>query len=113
MSGNAALRPFIWTSYWLQPDQVVGDPSWIDNDRFYIEGVTPRPSTIAELHVMMQNVFAERFNLRFHRETKEVQAYVLTLDKNPKNWREHAPTNGSDVVIDQKREGRNEKWTAR
>jgi uncharacterized protein (TIGR03435 family) len=108
------LRPIIWTSYWLQPDQVVGGPNWIDRDRWYIEGVAPRPSSIAELHIMMRNALLGRFNLQSHREKKEIEAYVLGLDKNgPKNLREHPPTNASDFVIDQKREGLDEKWTAR
>jgi uncharacterized protein (TIGR03435 family) len=118
VAGCGPLRPIIWTSYWLHPDQIVGGPSWIDKDPFYIEGVAPRPSSIAELHVMMQNALAERFNLRSHRETKEVDAYVLSLDKNgPKNLREDPPTNASDVAIDQKvdaiPEGFHEVWTAR
>jgi uncharacterized protein (TIGR03435 family) len=108
------LRPIIWTSYRLQPDQVVGGPNWIDNDDFYIEGVASRPSTIGELHIMMQSAFGERFKLKFHHEMKEVQAYVLGVNKNgPKNLREHAPANASDVVIDQKREGFHNTWTAR
>jgi hypothetical protein len=43
------LRPLIWTVYWVHPDHVVGGPKWIDTERFYIEGVAPRPSTIAVL----------------------------------------------------------------
>jgi uncharacterized protein (TIGR03435 family) len=108
------VRPIIWTSYWLQPDQIVGGPDWIDKDDFYIEGVAPRPSTIAELHLMMQTALADRFKLQVHREKKEVQAYVLGLDKNgPRNLREHTPANASDFVIDQKREGLDNKWAAR
>jgi uncharacterized protein (TIGR03435 family) len=111
------LRPLIWTSYWLHPEQILGGPNWIDKDDFYIEGVAPHPSSIAELHVMMQNTFAERFKLQFHHEKKEIEAYVLGLDKNgPKNLREHAPTNASNVAIDQKidrkPEGVHEVWTA-
>jgi uncharacterized protein (TIGR03435 family) len=113
VAGCGPLRPTLWTSYWLQPGQVVGGPDWIDKDNFYIEGVAARPSTIGELHVMMQNALAERFNLQFHHEFKDVQAYVLTLDKDgPKNLRVHAPTNGSDLAIDRTGEGLQEKWVA-
>lgn len=115
VAGCGPLRPILWTAYWLHRDQVVGGPDWIDKDNLYIEGLAPRPSSIAELHVMMQNAIAERFNLRSHHETKDMSAYVLSLDKNgPKNLREHAPTNASDVAIDQKidqkPEGTHEVW---
>jgi uncharacterized protein (TIGR03435 family) len=68
---------------------------------------------------MMQKLVAERFNLRFHREKKEVDAYVITVDKDgPKNVREHPPMNATEVAIDQKLEERGERifhevWTVR
>jgi uncharacterized protein (TIGR03435 family) len=114
-----ALRGVLWTVYSLNSDQVVGGPNWIDNDRFYIEGVAPRPSSVDELHTMMQQLVAERFNLRFHREKKEVDAYVLTMEKGgPKNLREHPATNATEIAIDQKIEQRGERifhevWTVR
>src|ERR1700722_16128539 len=77
----ASLKSLMWVSYWLQSDQVIGGPNWIENERFYIEGVAARPSTITELKAMMQNAITERFKLRFHRETKELDAYVLDIDK--------------------------------
>ncbi len=111
------LKPILWVSYWVHPDQIVGGPDWIDKDAFYIEGLAPQPSSIAELHVMMQNAVADRFNLRFHREKKELDAYVLTVDKSgPKNLTEHAPASASDVAINPKvdtiPEGFHEVWTA-
>jgi uncharacterized protein (TIGR03435 family) len=60
--------------YRLDSDRVVGGPSWIDNDHFFVEGVAPRPSSVEELHTMMQKLVAERFNLRFHRKKKEIDA---------------------------------------
>jgi uncharacterized protein (TIGR03435 family) len=114
------LRGVLWTVYRLNSDQVVGGPSWIDNDRFFIEGVAPRPSSVEELHAMMQKLVAERFNLRFHREKKDLDAYVLTVDKGgpKKNLREHPPMNAGEVAIDQKIEQRGERifhevWTVR
>lgn len=101
------LRGVLWTVYRLDADHVVGGPNWIDNDRFFIEGVALRRSSVEELYAMMQRVVAERFNLRFHREKKEVDAYVLTVDKDgPKNLIEHAPMNATEVTIDQKIEQR-------
>jgi len=98
----------------IQPDQVIGGSNWIDDEHFYVEGVAARPSTLSELKIMMQNAIIDRFGLQFHRETKDLDAYVLGIDKSgTKNLREDAQTNGSDVAIDHKLEGLHEKWTAK
>ena len=108
------VRSLVWISFLLQPDQVIGGPNWIDDQHFYVEGVAARPSTLSELKIMMQNGIIDRFRLQFHRETKDLDAYVLGIDKSgPKNLREDAQTNGSDVAIGQKLEGLHEKWTAK
>ena len=113
------LRAVIWTIFRLHSDQVVGGPNWMDNDFFYIEGVASRPSAIGELHMMMRQALMDRFHLQFHRDKKDLDAYVLTVDKNgPKNIREHPPTNATDLAIDQKMERRaerifHEEWTIR
>ena len=44
-----------------------------------IAGVASRPSSILDLHTMMQNLLVERFKLQLHHETKEMPAYVLTV----------------------------------
>src|SRR5262249_18888230 len=41
-----------------------------------------RPSNIDELHEMFKTLLADRFKLQFHKETKEMSAYVLTIDKS-------------------------------
>jgi uncharacterized protein (TIGR03435 family) len=107
------LRPIIWTSFWLKADQVVGGPSWIDTDRYDLDGLATEPSSIDDLHVMMQNLLADRFRLQFHHETRELPVYVLTVDKNgPKNMREQAAANASDLRIDQEQDGLRQTWRA-
>jgi uncharacterized protein (TIGR03435 family) len=108
------LKSIIWVSYLTLPDQVMGGPDWVNKEDYYVEGAATQPSTLAELKVMMQSAIADRFQLRLHWETRELDAYVLGVDKNgPRNLKEHAPPNGSDVVIDQQRNGLPEKWTAK
>jgi uncharacterized protein (TIGR03435 family) len=73
-----------------------------------------KPSTLEELHIMLQNLLAERFKLRFHHEVKEMSAYVLTVDKGgPKNLKVHPSPNGGDVFLDQATEQLlHDKWNA-
>jgi len=61
---------------------IEGGPSWLDSDRFEInaraEGGT---SQITMAGPMMQALLEDRFNLKIHREIREVPAYALTVTK--------------------------------
>jgi uncharacterized protein (TIGR03435 family) len=107
------LRPIITTAYWIRPDQVTGGPSWVDSEPYDITGVASRPSSILDLHTMMQNLLVERFKLQLHHDTKEMPAYVLVVDKKGvKNLKSHPAGAASDLKIDQSRDGLHEKWNA-
>ena len=47
-----------------------------------VDAKAERPSSVDQLHEMFQTLLAERFKLRFHRERKELAAYVLSVDKS-------------------------------
>ncbi len=79
----------------VQRFQVVGAPAWIDSERFMIEARPPassklssyRPSNpeaplVEEERQMLLALFMDRFQLKFHRESKEGVVYLLT--KGPK-----------------------------
>jgi len=40
-----------------------------------------KPSSLDDLNLMLQDLLVERFKLKFHRETKELPVYALTVDK--------------------------------
>ena len=108
------LRNVISTASWTRFNQVIGGPAWIDSDPYDITGVAAKPSTILDLHTMMQNLLVERFKLQMHHETKAESAYVLTLDKNgAKNLKSHPPQYASDLTVQQAREGLHEKLSFR
>ena len=79
----------------VQRFQVVGAPAWIDSERFMIEAKPPassklssfRPSNpeaplVEEQRQMLLALLMDRFQLKFHRESKEGVVYLLT--KGPK-----------------------------
>jgi uncharacterized protein (TIGR03435 family) len=53
-------------------------------DYYEIAAVAPgsAPITRAESRRMLQSLLADRFKLQFHRETREIPVYELSLDKN-------------------------------
>ena len=79
---NAPLRLMIKLIYKITDSQIIGGPKWMNDDLWDVEAKAERPSNLDQLHEMFQNLLADRFGLRFHRETREIQAYVLSVDKS-------------------------------
>lgn len=78
---NVPVKLIIKLMFHLTDNQISGGPSWLDTDRYDIQAKAARPSTLDQLHQMFQRLLVERFNLRFHRETKEMATYELIVDK--------------------------------
>jgi uncharacterized protein (TIGR03435 family) len=111
---NLPLRSYLYVAYQVKEDQIAGGPAWVDTERYDLNAEAEKPSSIEELHIMLQNILTERFKLRFHREVKEMSAYVLAVDKDgPKNLKPHPSPSGGDVVLDRVSDGLvHDKWTA-
>jgi uncharacterized protein (TIGR03435 family) len=73
-------------------DFIAGGPSWIRNERFEIRALMPEGSpayttgqfmegAAPKLETMIRNLLADRFQITVHRETKEVQGYLLVVGK--------------------------------
>jgi uncharacterized protein (TIGR03435 family) len=78
---NLRLSAAIRWAYNVLDVQVSG-PDWLSTTRFDIVAKAGTPAREAELRSMMQKLLADRFKLEFHRETKELQALILTVGKN-------------------------------
>jgi uncharacterized protein (TIGR03435 family) len=80
---NTPLSELIKFAYGIHARQVTGGPSWIELDRFDIlaKPDTPGIPNVTQLRSMVQKLLAARFGLEFHREKKELSAYVITVDK--------------------------------
>jgi uncharacterized protein (TIGR03435 family) len=77
---NVSVRLMISLMYKVPMRQITGGPDWLDNDRYNIEAKTDGSYNIDDLHTMYQNLLIDRFNLKFHIETKEGPVYALMLD---------------------------------
>jgi uncharacterized protein (TIGR03435 family) len=62
-------------------DVQVSGPDWLNTTRFDIVAKAGAPAKEPEMRKMMQTLLAERFKLELHRQTKEVNAMVLTVAK--------------------------------
>jgi len=78
---NTSLKAVVQWAYHMQAIQVQG-PAWLDSNRYDIVAKSSEAASPERLRQMMQTLLADRFKLVFHRETKEMQAYVVTVGKN-------------------------------
>jgi len=83
---NGSLNDLINFAYKVQAKQILGVPSWSDDDRYDIAAVPdvegePSPD---QLRTMLRKLLAERFKLTFHHESRDLSAYVLTAGSNAK-----------------------------
>jgi uncharacterized protein (TIGR03435 family) len=77
---NTSLAYLITFAYNLHPSQIVGAPKWVE-DEFW--NITAQPDgegapSDRQWRGALQRLLADRFGLKFRRETRELNAYVLT-----------------------------------
>jgi uncharacterized protein (TIGR03435 family) len=82
ISTNSPLMVMIMTVYRMTDKQILGAPNWMFSDPWDVVAKAEHPSTREQLQEMFQTLIVDRFKLRFHRETKEIFAYVLSVEKS-------------------------------
>jgi len=90
---RSSLKQILQAAYDLGPNvEITGGPGWFDSDRFDIDAKADDPSkaTVADLQQMLQQLLADRFKLKFHRETKEVSGSLLVVAANGSKLKEAA-----------------------
>jgi uncharacterized protein (TIGR03435 family) len=73
-----ALKDYIRMAYRVKSYQVTG-PDWIDSERYQIDAKLPAGATREQVPDMLQSLLTERFQLKFHHETKELPVYALEV----------------------------------
>jgi uncharacterized protein (TIGR03435 family) len=79
---NVPVKLMFSLMYKVPMRQIKGTPDWLDTDRYDIEAKTDRAYSVDDLHIMFQDLLADRFNLKFHKEVKEGNVYALTVEKS-------------------------------
>ena len=92
-----SLDNLITYAYDVKRYQVFGVPSWADSNNLncnrYDVSAKAEGETLTQeqAKMMLQNLLAERFHLRFHREMKEMPVYALVVAKNGHKLKNAAP----------------------
>ncbi len=69
--------------YDVHDKQIVGAPDWIAAEKFDFDGVADAPGTpnVRQIQIMFQKLFADRLQLKFHHEKREMSTYLLSVAK--------------------------------
>jgi uncharacterized protein (TIGR03435 family) len=80
---NTTVSDLIGFAYDVQQKQVVSGPDWMSTDKFDIAAQPDVPGSPNrdQMRVMVQKLLADRFQLKFHHDKKELSAYLLTVSK--------------------------------
>jgi uncharacterized protein (TIGR03435 family) len=85
------LRLIMTVAYSVTDRQISGGPDWVSTDRYDIDAKADRPHPTDELHIMLQRLLEERFQLKLRREKREMSVWALMVDKSGRKLAEHDP----------------------
>jgi uncharacterized protein (TIGR03435 family) len=92
-----SLRNYLTMAYDLKDYQIVG-PEWLNSDHFDIVAKLPEGGAKeGELRGMVASLLADRFKLVFHRETRDLPAYTLIVNKGGLKIKELPPDPPADA----------------
>jgi len=78
---NASMVDLIRTAYDVSEDRVSGGPSWISSDRFDVIAKIPPNTDAPTSRLMLQQLLAERFDLKVRNDNQPISVYVLSAGK--------------------------------
>ena len=95
---NDTLKQLILVAFDVKDFQIEGGPRWLDSDRYDIVATTGSSEQITnqQLRPLLQALLADRFQLKAHRETKEMSIYSLVVAKNGPKLTEHTGGGAGD-----------------
>jgi len=105
---NVNVMKLLRNSFLVEDSRISGLPGWANSETYMIEaktvgGVEITPQNISKL---MQSILENRFQLQFHRETREIPVFALDLLKGGAKLKPHAgegkpsmSTNSNEGVV--------------
>jgi bla regulator protein blaR1 len=94
---NTTLNDLITFAYGVHVRQITGGPAWLDSEHY---DITAKPEAEGapnrkQIEGMLQKLLADRFQLSFHRDKKELSVYAVVVGKTgPKLTKSAADPNG-------------------
>ena len=76
---NMQLRGIIQSAYRVPANQLLNVPGWVNGTRVDIVAKADPKYSVQELQSMLQPLLVQRFKLKFHREMRDMDVYVMTV----------------------------------
>ncbi|HWF09336.1 MAG TPA: TIGR03435 family protein [Bryobacteraceae bacterium] len=78
---NMSLEQLIHAAWRLRTGTLFGLSGWMQSDRFDLEATTPAGAAFEDELDMLQGLLQNRFQLRFHHETRQMKTLALVPGK--------------------------------
>ncbi len=91
---NLTLADCLRIAFRVKDYQIEG-PDWMRSERFNIVAKLPEGATTEQAPEMLQTLLTERFQIKFHRDKKELPVYALVAGKNGPKLQESDPNDNS------------------
>jgi bla regulator protein blaR1 len=101
---NIPLQLILRQAFGVEDDRIVGAPGWVNTKRYDIQAKVTvddapalRKLSREQRFAMLQSVLQDRFELKFHREIKELQGYALVVARGGPKIKESSPENPTET----------------
>lgn len=79
---NTSFQHLLQAAYHIKTGMLFGLAPWMESERFDIDAKAPGKSNFDDDMVMLRALLADRFQLEFHRETRQLKMQVLVVSKS-------------------------------
>jgi uncharacterized protein (TIGR03435 family) len=86
---NMSFTNLLARAFQVRYDQVQG-PDWLKSQMFEINARVPANTNADQFRAMLQSMLIDRFQLKVHREKKEMTVFALVVAKGGPKFKEHA-----------------------
>jgi len=91
MANNMPLQAMMTVAYSVSNRQISGGPDWVATEPFDMTAKADRRCATEELHVLLQKLLEERFQLKLRHEQREMPVWDLVVDKGGSKMPQHDP----------------------
>ena len=98
-SQNIPIKLIFSLMYRVPMRQISGGPEWLGSEPYDIEARADRPYPADDLREMFRNLLADRFNLKFHKDTKQGNVYALSVDRSGLKMKLNGSAENFDIPI--------------
>lgn len=80
---NQTVKNMIQMSYGVHARQIMNAPSWMESERFDVQGVpdVEGQPNLVQFQEIVRKLLEDRFELKFHTEKRDMPRYVLAVAK--------------------------------